>query len=61
MLTGEDIGKRTIVFNTLTNRWDPTVYHLAAIDSSTGYGYLEAEGKRAWRWLLKNIRVLDGY
>lgn len=59
MLTGNDIGKRVIVFDTFKLKWEPTVYHLAAIDSSIGYGYLDAEGKKAWRWLLKHIRVLD--
>lgn len=58
MLTGIDIGKKVIVFDPNKNKWEPTSYHLAAIDSSTGYGYLDQDGKKPWRWLLKYIRVL---
>lgn len=61
MLTGNDIGKRVIVYDTFKLKWEPTDYSLAAIDSSIGYGYLDAENKKAWRWPLKHIRVLDGY
>lgn len=61
MLTQEDIGKRTIVFDTIKNKWEPCDRSLTAIDTSIGLGYLEKEGKQTFRWPLKYIRVLDGF
>lgn len=61
MLTGEDIGKKTIVYDPNKKKWDNYGYCLVAIDTSLGHGYLDKEGKKPWHWPLKFIRVLDGY
>lgn len=61
MLTGEDIGKKTIVFDPFKHKWEPTGRTLDAIDASIGIGFMVKEGKTAFRWPLKHIRVIDGY
>lgn len=62
MLTGNDIGKRVIVYDPYKDKWEPCKYRLAAIDSSTETGYLETTVhgiEKTWRWPLKNIRVIN--
>lgn len=59
MLTQEDIGKRTIIFDTFKKKWIPCDRALASIDTSIGIGFLEKEGATTFRWPLKFIRVLD--
>jgi hypothetical protein len=61
MLNGEDIGKKTIVFDTFKKKWEPCDRTLQVIDSSIGMGYMEKEGAQTFRWPLKHIRVIDGY
>jgi len=61
MLTGEDIGKKTIVYDPYKHKWEPTDRTLTAIDTAIAIGYMEKEGKTTFRWPLKHIRVIDGY
>ena len=61
MLTGEDLGKKTIVYDPNKKKWENYGYHLAAIDTSINLGYLDKEGKHPWKWPLKFIKVIDGY
>lgn len=61
MLTGEDIGKKVIVYDTFKNKWEPCDRTLQVIDGALGLGYMEKEGSMTFHWPLKHIRVIDGY
>ena len=60
MITGEDIGKRTIYFNPNIKKWEPCNWILEAVDSSMGYVYcVDLKTHRTFKWPIKMIIPID--